>query len=1292
MEQSDNTKQQDTDKSALDSSSLSSNTDSQVAENIEPFHEQNINIASDDFGKASEMPPSPILATNSESEDAFSIGNPKSVDDRNMSAASDTFENVSLSEQDTACSNSSTRKGPEGVASEIATVKAVNAWMQCLEGVSMDNPDENSQDMDLKKNNKKKRKRSHTTSSKDSEPPVPMPPGIVLPQIEGVSWKVGESVQVYEKSVWYDAKIIDINWVKKSVKIHYLHWNSRYDFWLPMKSERIRSSESERPPTKKPHRQYVIGETVLAKWKDNNFYEAVVKKSLAEDEYLIAFISDGIQRKRNVSDIKELGEVAPIIPYVAEPIVKVATKQFVIEEDHNQYKCFFEGCTKSFRKEKLLDSHLKHYHNYEEKKSRKPRPGPKPTTPTLGQAIKASEVKANIKLEPISKPNASRMEQKRKNIVEFKSSNNAKEILEKGKGVESPGIRATPKLKKPPSSFVSPTDLKNSMPPPGIISHEISTPEATEDDSSGRRSNKRKVSLPAKFADSEMYITTPLFKQIHNERKSSSRQNRFSPTEEASSTPKFEVKRNVRRSQNKADAIQEVRGIKKEPIFEVTSEASNIKQILDEDPLAVEPKVSTISKTFGNTSNESKSFSRTLFSTSETSYSKTLFSTGIKEGTLDAFKTPATKEALISRASGSQQTDNLDPIALNKTSSDSTTVGITGDIAKSSLQEESVEKVGSDSEAKPSVPEMTKEIKSSPVSKPKPALSSPRHSPVKQPAKVPASNELKNIPLKTSPLKETPARSSNATSPNSAGHVMSTRFKDAVAEKEETGVRRGLRDKRKIKRPSWMEKQPKRRRTRSKNNSISMDLEIIKNGHQHPAQPIPQTQGIAVAETDDQVVCICDSTEDEGKMVQCDYCNTWQHCICLDIKIVKDDDEHMCWNCHYAKSDKNFKNQNYLSWVAKKELPLPKPTKEVEVSKLEKKVVVMKPVRHVSELFNKAQAMKRLLPKVRAIIESFNKNPTNKFEAKRSSFFKGSFPRSPVSSSDENSLANSTRKLHAVFFLDVLVSEAFVSHNYLTDFLSHHDIKSLATLRPLATRYLENTMSDKPSSKCKKDAEFLQRHGNLHHILKQISLNCKLLQFGKYGSNSANLFKSNTVMRLEDSKYFGQLFADIRLGKHNFTLRSFGTDKDLVVSPHSINGIEEDSSMDEHEMIGFFLVHRYENGRKNDLCIGVCFQSEPFTVGKCLSEMSSVGHKVVDGLKEQLEMEHNEYCPKDLKEHLLANFSEMRADLDSLFSGIKALRVRENLDSKGGKSAEASIHEMRGIIRDLKLLLEVDEL
>ncbi|KAL4234832.1 hypothetical protein ACF0H5_006473 [Mactra antiquata] len=40
----------------------------------------------------------------------------------------------------------------------------------------------------------------------------------------------------------------------------------------------------------------------------------------------------------------------------------IPPKAFVVESDHNQYKCPYDGCNKGFRKEHLLDYHIKYYH------------------------------------------------------------------------------------------------------------------------------------------------------------------------------------------------------------------------------------------------------------------------------------------------------------------------------------------------------------------------------------------------------------------------------------------------------------------------------------------------------------------------------------------------------------------------------------------------------------------------------------------------------------------------------------------------------------------------------------------------------------------------------------------------------------------------------------------------------------------------------------------------------------------------------------------------------------------
>lgn len=51
---------------------------------------------------------------------------------------------------------------------------------------------------------------------------------------------------------------------------------------------------------------------------------------------------------------------------VLEPVNTKPAKAFVVEEDHNQYKC--SHCQKGFRKETLLHAHVKHYHNTDDGK------------------------------------------------------------------------------------------------------------------------------------------------------------------------------------------------------------------------------------------------------------------------------------------------------------------------------------------------------------------------------------------------------------------------------------------------------------------------------------------------------------------------------------------------------------------------------------------------------------------------------------------------------------------------------------------------------------------------------------------------------------------------------------------------------------------------------------------------------------------------------------------------------------------------------------------------------------
>lgn len=61
-----------------------------------------------------------------------------------------------------------------------------------------------------------------------------------------------------------------------------------------------------------------------------------------------------------------------IVNYILVPETALPPKAFVIEPEHNRYKCTFENCNKAFRKESLLESHIKFYHSVEGKHPQNP--------------------------------------------------------------------------------------------------------------------------------------------------------------------------------------------------------------------------------------------------------------------------------------------------------------------------------------------------------------------------------------------------------------------------------------------------------------------------------------------------------------------------------------------------------------------------------------------------------------------------------------------------------------------------------------------------------------------------------------------------------------------------------------------------------------------------------------------------------------------------------------------------------------------------------------------------------
>ncbi|KAG8177324.1 hypothetical protein JTE90_018350 [Oedothorax gibbosus] len=173
--------------------------------------------------------------------------------------------------------------------------------------------------------------------------------------VPNMRWKTGDSVKVKEGSIWYDAKIVSTNPRTNTVRLHYLKWSSRYDFWLNSDSDRITLCDSEKPTRKKRYRQYSPGQNVVAKWKNGFFYEAIIDKCLGDDMYIIMYVADSKKYENHASDIK--------VSTFTEAAPASEVKKIRIEDDHKKFKCDYADCVKSFRKESLLISHVKHYHN-----------------------------------------------------------------------------------------------------------------------------------------------------------------------------------------------------------------------------------------------------------------------------------------------------------------------------------------------------------------------------------------------------------------------------------------------------------------------------------------------------------------------------------------------------------------------------------------------------------------------------------------------------------------------------------------------------------------------------------------------------------------------------------------------------------------------------------------------------------------------------------------------------------------------------------------------------------------
>ncbi|XP_071854325.1 uncharacterized protein [Apostichopus japonicus] len=98
---------------------------------------------------------------------------------------------------------------------------------------------------------------------------------------------------------WYLAKVVQVDEDEQQVLIHFDKWNSRYDEWVSCDSERLRPliRQSTRKEILQPHPtgDFKYGEEVLARWSDCRYYPAKVLSVNKNGTYRMLFY-DGIEK------------------------------------------------------------------------------------------------------------------------------------------------------------------------------------------------------------------------------------------------------------------------------------------------------------------------------------------------------------------------------------------------------------------------------------------------------------------------------------------------------------------------------------------------------------------------------------------------------------------------------------------------------------------------------------------------------------------------------------------------------------------------------------------------------------------------------------------------------------------------------------------------------------------------------------------------------------------------------------------------------------------------------------
>lgn len=1244
--------------------------------------------------------------------------------------------------------------------------------------VKSEPPDEFSVGDSAKKSHSRRRRKKSHKSHLITDSPVNIP--ATAPLRPGINWKVGEPLKVREKEQWYDARIVNLDFEKKKVKIHYLNWNSRYDSWLPMMSENIKSSDATKPCVKKAFKQYNVGQKILAKWKDSLMYEAIVKKCLGNDEYLISFIADSIQRKKHASDIQDIHSKKNVnLPTTFDKSSKVATKEFVIQEDHNEFKCTITGCSKSFRKEKLLASHLKHYHNQISEAKMRSNNTSKCGRPT--EKLKKQKQVTDAKVLESKRERKTSVSKSDQNTTEKTKVS----LYQPKKDIDDGEVKTT---------------LKNDNVSAGV--HDVSTNVKSSVNTKKsvpvpRRSFTRKLSLPAKFADSDIYLTTPLIKHIHKScekrDQSLSNPNDDSVISKLSSTGmkrrlhvktsknvpnrlyripkpyvnkinrsyrKDKVSKPLKRHHPRAFAIKKPKDLKnsirnrlkiapfkklpqsysdkqREELYEEckkiselksgdTSESTDVTKDLSpctdiESKKLNDEHSSDVNQTSTNTSDQQKptcsdfieienksadNYDAQVLAPTEigekidSPKSDSLASDDIGSKTPDFMLDDSMQQDNDSEATVSaNEPENKDyedspshsSDALNKKLLDASRVSFSGQNYGNTFERVTSVSGFIDNENTESEGIISKSLAKNAYASAE--ISKNNLLDGNKPAKLLENQTVKeNTPLPT--------------------HVMCTRYKGSLMERHHV-----FGFKKKIRRPAWTGK-TKRRRSKSKTETFSVEAEVQNDSNSKAVtfniseKDINASRGkkrfnvselevpaFSQPEADDRVVCICNSTADEGKMVQCDFCKTWQHCICLHIEDVKIDDEHMCWNCRYSKSVRETKDKFYLEWVAKRDFPSFKCVEDDRDFENEGRRLQL--LKQSSDLNNHAKSINHLYSKCKRALQILKDicDQENKISA-NDWFVPVNFD---VSKTLQQRMIDSG-SLCAVYFIDLLLDDCFLK-DFALEFLSREEIATLISLKPVVTDYLLERIMVKGDIALK-DAEFFNKNKELLDILNKIQNYCRLFPYDeKIYASALSLpeLKSNMVVRLENSNNFAHLMEDILSGKRSLdTSLIENSNKSDDERYSAIHSYVQEKLGDETlmcKLIGFTVLKKGSSER--NICVGLALlvlKNEELSNDTMSENCPSSGSLQIIQDLNSIMSEHNDYCPKEVVKALRKAFDYITSETESVFSGINVANRYDQIsvDRKLRKNQSLNVphgynEEMRSILQDLKLLHSIEQ-